>query len=452
MTYDDATTWLNNLTNHEKYGFKSKFADAVNLRSITRLAELLGDPQKKLRAVHIAGTKGKGSVAATVESIARAAGYSTGLFTSPHLVTPRERIRVNGEMLSNEELISLVETVKPAVEQLAREGLVTASSFFEVYTAMAFVHFAARGVELAVIETGLGGRLDATNICEPVLCAVTTLGLDHTEILGDTIEKIAAEKAGIIKPEVPVVVAPNPPEALEVIHKIAAEKSAEIVEPPLAESVVHERLRMPAEGEPIPSVSQTVRIVESEHGEYLLNYSLAGRHQAGNLGMAVGISRALSTLGFGCIDSKSIEKGARELVWPGRLEVVSIRPWVVLDCAHNPQSAKALAESLPSLLEYDRLVTVVGVSSEKDAAGVASALAYITDVAVLTRAHIPRSMAVDNLESKTGNIWKDYRTAATVAEAVDVAVCTAGPGGCVLVTGSFFVIDDYLHAVGAPAE
>ncbi|MFO7946990.1 MAG: folylpolyglutamate synthase/dihydrofolate synthase family protein [Armatimonadota bacterium] len=446
MDYSEAIEFLNSLVDYEKLGFRREFGQKVNLDSMTFLAESLGNPQDDLRMVHIAGTKGKGSVAALVEAITRAAGYKTGLFTSPHLVSPRERIRVNGSPLSRDEMIHLVEQVRPTVARMREDKKLTSATFFEVYTAMCFIHFARENVDLAVIETGLGGRLDSTNIITPLACAITTLGLDHTKVLGDTIEEIAAEKAGIIKPDIPVVVAPNAPEADVVVTERAKQLNAPVVRPPEVIEVKPPR-KIPVPDEAHDS-SPPVQQVTLQHDDGAVTYdlSLLGPHQATNFSVAVGIVDVLNDCGYE-ISREDIATGAADIRWPGRLQIMDARPWIVTDCAHNAQSAAALAEALPPLLEYDRLIVILGISREKDAAAVARALAPITDVAVLTQARIQRAMPVDILKVKTQHEWKRFETTRSVIEAVEGARKTAGPRDCILVTGSFYVVGEFLECV-----
>ena len=410
------------------------------------MAGLLGNPQDKLASVHITGTKGKGSVAATVESIARAAGYSTGLFTSPHLVSPRERLRINGEMIPREDMAHLVAAVKPVVEQAdADEGLFP-PSFFEVYTAMAFSYFAEQNVDLAIFEVGLGGRLDATNIIKPLVCAITTLGLDHTNVLGETIEEIAREKAGIIKPGVPVVVAQNPPEALDVIRRQATEQGASMILAPDAAIVeVAAPLAVPANAEELPQPLQTVAFQTSDGLRWEVCSPLIGRHQATNVAVAVEVAQALRQAGFGGIDAGAVCDGVRDVAWPARLQIVGVRPWVVLDCAHNAESMRALADTLPGLVEYEKLLLVLGISGDKDAAAIAETIAPLTDIAILTRARIPRAMNVEDLAAATENYWRQCHTEGTVEEATATAFDLAGPRDCIVITGSFFVLDEYLQ-------
>ncbi len=446
MDYQSAIAWLDSLVNYERKGLSRYAAGEFKLDAVRRLASLLGDPQQRFPAVHIAGTKGKGSVAAIVEAIVREGDYRTGLFTSPHLVSVRERIRVDGEMVGEEALADLAARVRPLVEKVTAET--AAPSFFEVHTAMAFEHFADVGVELAVLETGLGGRLDATNICHPVVCAITTLGLDHTGVLGDTIEQIAYEKAGIVKRGVPVVVADNSAAAMEVIREKAEHVGAPLVPTPRVVSISRSApLAVPARPGRIPRQLQKV-VLQRTVGQLSVKCPLQGAHQAANLAVAVGIADVLRAVGYDRIDDDSIVAGARGVRWPGRLQIVAGRPWVILDCAHNPQSARAVAEALPSMVEYDGLILIIGVSRDKDVLSMARELAPLTDTAVLTQAAMPRAMPVERLEAETAQIFTRTRCTQSVTDAVAVAQQLASPRDCILVTGSFFVIDEYMQLAG----
>jgi dihydrofolate synthase/folylpolyglutamate synthase len=445
MEYNDAVQYLDGLINYERMGLKFQIADNVRLEAILQLCQMLDNPQERFRSVHIAGTKGKGSTAAIVEAMARAAGYRTGLFTSPHLVSPRERIRLDGEMISRDDLTRLVDTVKPPIEAIRAENGPLPPSFFEAYTAMAFLAFADANVDLAVLETGLGGRFDATNVITPVACAITRIDLEHTDLLGDTVEQIAFEKAGIIKPDVPVVVADNLPQVMEVIEEVANRRGATVLPAPRVLSTEPpERLQVPDVAGPPPQMTQTV-VLEHGGGPLQVEYSLLGKQQAYNLAVAVGLMDLLASLGFDRLDEAVIQKGARQVRWPARFEIVASRPWTVLDCAHNPSSAQMLADSITGLLEYDRLIVVLGVSQDKDYLGIAEALAPITDIAVLTQADMPRSLQVSQFEVTTAHLWQHHRTACGIGEAVDMAFQMAGPRDCVVITGSFFVLDEYLQ-------
>jgi len=413
MTYTDAVAYLESLVDFERLGFRRHFADTVSLDSIRALLDLLGNPQHGLPCVHIAGTKGKGSTAAILESILAAAGLQVGLFSSPHLVSFRERIRIGQQMVSEADIVWAVEQVCPPIEQLRAEGKLNPSTFFEAYTAMAYVLFRRPGVDLAIMETGLGGRLDATNTCEPVACAITTLGLDHTEILGDTLAQIAREKAGIIKPGVPVVTAPQQPAALAALHEVAA--------------AVGPRAFQPA---PLP--------------DQQIELALFGEHQRINLSVALGLVELLREQGY-AISDEAIRTGCREVRWPGRLQIVGERPWLVLDVAHNEAAAKALVTALPQMVQYDRLIAVLGLSAEKDAAAFCRTLAPLVDVAILTQAQIARALPVADLQAASAGMWRESIMAEEVATALRLARETAREGDCILVTGSFYVVGEAME-------
>jgi len=430
MTYADAVAYLESLVDFERLGFRRHFADTVSLDSIRALLDLLGNPQRGLPCVHIAGTKGKGSTAAILESILTAAGMRVGLFSSPHLVSFRERIRIGGEMVREADIKWAVEQVRPAIEHLREEGKLNPSTFFEAYTAMAYLLFRKHGVDLAIMETGLGGRLDATNTCEPIACAITTLGLDHTEILGDTIEQIAREKAGIIKPGVPCVTAPQEPAAMAVLQEVADAVGAPL-EGPHSRAVCG----YPAPG---PETGDTTAGVRP------LQLSLFGDHQRLNLSVALGLVNILREQGYTIADD-AIAEGCRSVHWPGRLQVVGERPWLVLDVAHNEAAAKALAAALPRMLKYERLIAVLGLSAEKDAAAFCRTLAPLVDVAILTQAKIERALPVDQLAAASEGMWRESLVAPDVATALRLAREQSREGDCILITGSFYVVGEAME-------
>ena len=409
MTYADAVAYLESLVDFERLGFRRHFADTVSLDTITALLDLLGNPQHGLPCVHIAGTKGKGSTAAILESILTAAGLKVGLFSSPHLVSFRERIRIEQEMVSEEEIAWAVEQVQPAVERLRAEEKLNPSTFFEAYTAIAYLLFRKHGVDLAIMETGLGGRLDATNTCEPVACAITPLGLDHTEILGATIEQIAREKAGILKSGVPAVFAPQEPAAEAVLREVAEAVGARAFQPA-----------------PSPDT---------------IELSLFGEHQRINLSVALGLVALLREQGY-AIPDEAVLTGCRNVRWPGRLQIVGERPWVVLDVAHNEAAAKALVDALPKMIAYDRLIAVLGLSAEKDAAAFCRVLAPLVDVAILTQAQISRALPVAELAKASAGMWQESVVAEDVEVAMRLARERARKGDCILVTGSFYVVGE----------
>lgn len=450
-TYAEAVAYLESLVDFEKLGFRRHFAETVSLDSIRALLDRLGNPQHGLPCVHIAGTKGKGSVAALVDSVLRAAGYRTGLFTSPHLVSFRERLRADGRMASEAEITDLVRQVSPAIEALRVEGQLNPSTFFEAYTAMAYLWFRGRGTDLAVMEAGLGGRLDATNTCEPIACAITTLGLDHTEILGDTIEQIAREKAGILKPGIPAVYAPQQPAAEAVLAAVAQAVGASLrPAPAVVGTEPPTRLAVPDSAEEWPRPYQRVT-VQMAAGPLTVDLPLLGAHQAGNLAVALGLVELLREAGYRITD-EAVGAGVAATRWPGRLQIVRARPWIILDAAHNGPAARAVAKALPGMVEYDRLVAIIGLSAEKDAFRFCAALAPLVDVALLTQAGLSRALPAADLQRRTLGFWCASERHPTTAGAVARALEWAGPRDCILVTGSFYVVGEAMAALAMTSE
>jgi dihydrofolate synthase/folylpolyglutamate synthase len=441
MHYQEAVAYLEALADHERLGFRRHMADLVSLDTMRALAALLGDPHLGLRFVHIAGSKGKGSVAALVESILRAAGYATGLFTSPHLVSPRERLRLNGQPVAERELAQLVALVRPAVEELRASRHFSPATFFEAYTAMALVAFARHRVQVAIMETGLGGRLDATNIISPQVCALTTLCLEHTDVLGPALTDIAREKAGILKPAVPVVLAPQPPEAQMVILERAREVGAPVHPAPPAQV-----LARPLIGPDDPPSPQLIQIGTAGRRYHL---SLLGDHQAQNAAVAVGMVQLLTELGLP-VPEQAIQIGLREVRWPGRLQVAGQHPRVVLDCAHAPRAAAALASALRTYFRFRRLLLVVGMSEDKDVQGFAAALAALNPQVFLCRADLPRALPAEELRRRAGAWWQSALVCTNVPHAVEAALAAAHRDDLVCITGSVYVVGEAMQHLGLP--
>lgn len=437
MNYRQAAEWLENLTDPERSGLDRSFGRRMSLDTTMALMEGLGNPHLQVPAVHIAGTKGKGSVAAIIESVARADGLRTGLFTSPHLVTWRERVQHDGEMIPESDVARLATWVRPVAQQV--EGpRGKGATFFEVYFALAMLAFAEWEVDLAVIEVGLGGRLDATNVITPRLSVITTLGLEHTRILGDTIAEIAAEKAGIIKPGVPVVSAPQPAEAMTVIAAVARERGSDLtVAAPLERTgtVVPARPEDFAPGQR-PAITQPVRT--NLRGKTIeARLSLPGDHQLVNAGVASATCAALG------MSSDALAEGLARVRWPARVEVVEARPWLVLDCAHTRDSARALMTALRGYLQYQRLVVVLGISQDKDAEGIADELRD-ADRIIVTRANMPRAMSADELAERIAGRCHDVQVIPDAASALASAREWANEDDCVCVTGSVFLIGELM--------
>ena len=418
------------------YGLERRM-DKLGLEGTRALLEALGNPERRFRSVHVAGTNGKGTVCALIERVLRAAGIRTGLFTSPHLVDFRERIRVAGQWADDHGLEARLEHIQSLPEAQGR-------TFFEVCTALAFDWFAARGVEWAVVEVGLGGRLDCTNVLSPEACAITSIGLDHTEILGESIEQIAAEKAGIVKPGVPVVTGDGlDPRALEVIARAAEARGAPRTGPL---GLVVEDGR---------AGSFALRALETPWGPLALEAPhLRGHFQAGNVGLALAVLAALRERGLP-IAAEAVRLGVREARWPGRFEPCPSEPRLWWDAAHNPEGTEALARTwVDAGLPAPRAI-VFAASSDKDVSAMLEALVRLAPggLLVATRSRSGRALDPGRLEEAASACGLDSRAAPDVATACRVALAHAGPRGRVLLTGSMFAVGEAMEAFGgAPGE
>lgn len=428
MTYKEALAYLDSFVNYEKkdsYDYSGSF----KLDRMVRLASLLQDPQKSLRSVHVAGTKGKGSTCAMIHSILKEAGYRAGLYTSPHLVSFRERIRIGDELISKEDVGVFMDVVKRGVDGLGDDR----PTFFEVYTALAFAYFRDKGADPVIFETGLGGRLDATNMIEPLVSVITPISRDHTDMLGDTVSKIAFEKAGIIKPGSVCVSAPQDDDALEVIRKACDERESSLVL--VGRDVTFEETKADDSGE--------VFSVKGLFGGYKdLHMGLLGRHQVVNAAAAIGAVESLRLSGV-TVSPESVRRGLGSVRWPGRLETVKGSPRVVLDGAQNGASAAALSSAVRRLFKYRKLVLVLGVSKDKDIKGVLKELIPIADSVVVTRSSVAERAMDPSLIS--GMITpKEIGVAVTTCarEAMEKAFSIAAPQDLVLVTGSLFLVGE----------
>ncbi|MGH2542129.1 MAG: bifunctional folylpolyglutamate synthase/dihydrofolate synthase, partial [Ardenticatenaceae bacterium] len=388
MTYQATLDYIWNLVNFETKPPATR--GEYKLDRMRALMAQLGNPQERLRAVHIAGTKGKGSTAAMIERVLRAAGYRSALYSSPHLHDPRERMRIVGNPISEEEFVALVERLRPAIE--ADNETTT----FEALTAMAFVWFAESHIEVAVLEVGLGGRLDATNLVAPLLSVITPLSLEHTAVLGNTLAEIATEKGGIVKPGVPVVVAAQLPDAMQVLRRIAAKRDA-----PLTVAGDHWQVTRTA----VSLAGQRFSIAEWGVGsrewgsecEILrecedLELPLLGAHQVENAVVAIAALEALREQGIAW-DEAALREGLARVEWPARVEVVRRYPLVVVDGAHTRESAAALVTALREAMPggWGEATLVLGVSSDKDVGVLVEVLAPLADHVILTRSRHPRA-------------------------------------------------------------
>lgn len=388
----------------------------LGLENIRRLLAETGDPHRSYPVVHVGGTNGKGSVVAILDAMLRAAGYRTGRFTSPHLITVRERFLVNGHLIADEALDEHIDTFRTIAE---REGL--RPTFFEVCTAVAFRHFAEQSVDIALIEVGMGGRFDSTNVVAPAVAVITNVALEHTKYLGDTAEAIAFEKAGIIKQNTPVVVGETHPGPRDVILKRASELEAPV-------RLLEQDFGYLIEGGPYDQ-----RFSYRDGGLHLEQVPLAlpGRYQGFNAALAVAAAQELER-SFEYLGVETIEAGLKTARWPCRLERVLDRPEVIIDVAHNAAGAEKLAEALPR-----RCVFILAIANDKDAEAIIGILAEKADLLILTRFEGSRALPLDTLCERAGK--HDYERVETLDEAIAFGVEQArGLGIPLVIAGSLF--------------
>lgn len=416
MAYRESVAYLYGL---QKHGIK------LGLETVENLLARLGRPHTQYPSLHIGGTNGKGSTAAMAASMLQAAGYRVGLYTSPHLVDYRERIRVNGRLSSEQEIVGLVRIVREAA------GSSLSPTFFEFNTAMAFRAFADAKVDVAVVEVGMGGRFDATNVLHPLVSAVTTVALDHQEQLGRTVDAIAFEKAGIIKAHVPVVTGRLDPRADAVMQRIAGDRRAP-------------RVRLGLEFWTDGVSNGAFSYHTSARTLTGLSVPLAGAHQVDNAACAVALVEAAAARGLPVVE-EAIRKGLRGVEWEGRLEVVERDPLVVLDGAHNPAAAEVVARYLADVRRRNpaaRVHLVVGMMRDKDMAGVLSCLLPSADTLMLTRVDLPRAATVEELQAVLPSGVPTVETAVSVADALERAKHRAAPSDIVCVTGSLMLVGE----------
>ena len=442
MNYQAALEYILSFTDYERSPAALYSPANFDLRRMEELLERLGNPHLRARAVHVAGTKGKGSTAAMIASALGAAGYRTGLYTSPHLHTFRERINIAGKDIAEREFYTLVERLKPEVEAVNLGNAYGQLTTFEILTAMALTYFGEAKVDFQVLETGLGGRLDATNVVPAEVAVITSISLDHAEVLGDSLDKIAGEKAGIIKPGSVVVISPQQEEAEMMIAEVCGEKRARLVA--VGRDVTWQKIAADISG-------QSLR-VRGLLDSYDLAIPLLGEHQLENAATAVAALEALASCGV-TIPAESIVGGLAEVRWPGRLEILSHEPLFLVDGAHNADSARRLKEAIKQYFDFQRLVLIIGVSSDKDIAGIAGELAPLSTVAIATRSRHPRALAPSLLLEELLKHGAYTELTESVAAATRRALALAEPRDLICATGSLFIAAEAIEFVkGIPAE
>jgi len=439
MTYREALNYIYSFTNFEVTPAGDYSSKTFDLTRIERLLAALDNPHGQFQSVHIAGTKGKGSTAAMMERVLRAAKHRTGLYTSPHLHTFRERIRVDGEMISRDDVVAGVEKLKPLAAEIS--GLTA----FEIMTALAFDYFRGRGVEIAVLEVGLGGRLDSTNVVTPLISVITSISFDHTAILGTTLAQIAREKAGIIKPGVPIITSPQNDEALSVIQDIAQEENAPLVEisPDLEFQVADADFQIAPAAQDLEkqafTLTRQAEIFDLSLFTLDLQIGLLGKHQLVNAATALAALMVLRDQGV-LVPDEAIRDGLANVEWHGRFEILSRDPCIIVDGAHNADSAHQLVATLHDMFPRARLHFIFGASGDKDIAGMLAELFPAAESLVLTRSHNPRAADPARLAELASKHKTETSVAPDLAAALRDARQHASQGDVICVTGSLFVV------------
>ena len=412
-----------------------------DLEQMRTLAQALGHPERRIQSVLIAGTNGKGSTAATIASILQAAGYRTGLYTSPHLVRINERIQIDREQISDVEFALMYERVDSVARGLVESGeLPWHPSFFEMLTAMMFEYFASAGIDLAVLEVGLGGRLDATNIADPSVCVITDIDLDHQKFLGNTLPEIAHEKAGIMRSNVPVVILPQHPQVNDTLGREILERNARPVSavkymPPVTPDAGKYDGTTVLEG-------RNHFLLELMGREIMIDFPLSGRHQLRNLALAIAAAEQLNHAGFRILP-EHIQQGVRNTRWPGRFEMLPAEadhPEIVLDVAHNPAGAWALRSALSTFYPDRPLVFVFGAMKDKAISEIAEILFPLAEHVILTHADSPRAATTGEIASLVAHTQAAIVEQPCIALALEKARELAGKTGVVVITGSIYIV------------
>jgi dihydrofolate synthase/folylpolyglutamate synthase len=425
--YQNALDYLYSFVDFSMQKSVTYSPDRFKLERMQTLLASLGNPQDKYPVVHVAGTKGKGSVCILCTSALIQAGYKVGLYTSPHLDDYAERIQINNEFIPHADFAALVDEIKPYVAAIPE--LTT----FEITTALAFLYFARQNIEAGVIEVGLGGRLDATNVVKPKVSVITSLSYDHTMLLGETLTQIAGEKAGIIKTGIPVVNSPQTEEAQLVIERVAKEHFSPLIQ--VGRDWLFEPVSHSLEG-------QTLRVwssVANPESSTLLSTSLLGAHQLANAATAYATLQVARQQGIK-INEKNIHEGFSRAFWPGRFEIVQYTPPVILDCAHNRDSAAKLCLTLEEYYPEKSVVLIFGASEDKDIQGMLDELMpKVTDLITVKSFH-PRAIDPDKLVEMAKKYNRSVHCVEHIPEAIEKALQTVGQGQLVLITGSIFVV------------
>ena len=443
-TYDAALRYLFAQTDYEQMLRVRYNTDTFNLNRMQLLLKKLGNPHRKLRTVHIAGTKGKGSTATMLAEMLRACGHTVGLYTSPHVCDIRERIMVNGQKITQAALARLICRAEPLIQKMAPDK----PTFFEIFTAMAFKHFADENVDIAVIESGLGGRLDSTNVLKPAVCGVTSISLDHMHQLGTTVAQIAAEKAGIFKVKTPAISVPQNAEAKRVLRKVARSVGTELM---FTGEDIEFSYRVESDRKDGCQTRICLTTPRSRF-EHLL-VPLMGEHQALNCGLALALLDELKNQGL-AVDDAAAMQGLAGVYLPGRMEIISEDPRILVDGAHNAASIQALMRAMGQHLRYDSMVMIFGCAADKDIDGMMAQITTGADKVIFTRAASnARAARPQNLaEAYALHSGREAQVTESLAEAMAVARSAVSREDIICVTGSFYLVGEAKMLATKPAQ
>ncbi|MGB9672963.1 MAG: bifunctional folylpolyglutamate synthase/dihydrofolate synthase [Anaerolineales bacterium] len=408
-----------------------------DLSRMYKLMQELGNPHQAYPSIHITGTKGKGSVTAMCTSCLQEAGYKVGMYTSPHLEDYAERIQINGENIPHETLTSLVNEIRPIVESI--KDLTT----FEITTAIAFLYFARSQVDVAVVEVGLGGRLDATNVLLPKVSVITSISYDHTFVLGNTLAEIAREKGGIIKNHIPLVSAPQEPEALEVLQEIASQHNSPMVL--IGKDVIGKSITANLDGQTIEICDYQGGVSNTSPRRLQLQIPLLGEHQIENATVAYAALEQLRAQGLP-IEDKNLLKGFEHTIWPGRFEVICRNPMIILDCAHNRESMQQLKQTITQFFPKQKTVLIFGASEDKDISGMFEDILPGVEKLIVTRSFHPRAISAEKLVELATPYHIATYINENVAEALWMAIQDIRADQIIVITGSIFVVAEARHA------
>ncbi len=444
MDYSQAEEYLNSFVNYENI-LGTSFASAdYSLEHVKELLCRIGDPHLAARTVHIAGTKGKGSIASMIARVLTVSGYRTGLYTSPHLHNLRERIRVDGSLILEEEFASLMTELKPYFEAMnviamsqspersegeAKQPL----TFFEALTVLAFDYFNKRQIDFQVLEVGLGGRLDATNVAKPEVCVITPISLDHTQVLGDSLEKIASEKAGIIKPGSVVVSSPQPKEVIPVIDDVCHQRKARLIQ--VGKDVTWHKMTS--------DLCRQSFTVGGKMGTHHLTIPLLGDYQVENAATAVATLEVLASSDFR-ITAEDIARGLAQVDWPGRFQILRREPIVLVDGAHNVASTRRLVENIKTNFDYDQVFLVIGTSCDKDISGIVKELVPLSPQVAVTRSTHPRTASPSTVAAEFLSQGIEPKLSENVFQALSQTLSLADKEDLICVTGSLFIVAEAL--------